>query len=125
MAVSLDSSGSSAARAAGSGWLAAGGLAGALLASSCCILPLAFVMLGVSGVWIGNLTALAPYQPLFLVVAFVSLARGFWLVYRRPRVARASGACAGPRPGVKAVLWVATALVAASVATNLLVPMVM
>jgi len=44
------------------GWLAAGGVLGAMLASVCCLVPLAFVLLGVSGAWIGNLTALEPYK---------------------------------------------------------------
>ena len=39
--------------------MAAGGLLGALAASSCCILPLALFGLGVSGAWIGNFTRLA------------------------------------------------------------------
>ena len=42
------------------GLAAAGGILGALAASSCCILPLALFMLGISGAWIGNLTTLAP-----------------------------------------------------------------
>ena len=33
--------------------MAAGGLIGALAASSCCILPLVLFALGVSGAWIG------------------------------------------------------------------------
>ena len=36
------------------GLLATGGLIGAILASSCCIAPLAFVTLGISGAWIGS-----------------------------------------------------------------------
>jgi len=43
--------------------MAVGSLAGALAASSCCILPLVLFSLGVSGAWIGNFTRLAPYQP--------------------------------------------------------------
>jgi mercuric ion transport protein len=43
--------------------VAAGGVLGAFAASSCCIAPLALFSLGISGAWIGNLTALAPYQP--------------------------------------------------------------
>ena len=46
--------------------VAAGGILGALAASSCCILPLVLFGLGVSGAWIGNLTWLAPYQPYFI-----------------------------------------------------------
>src|SRR5215467_13430664 len=41
------------------GLAAAGGILGALAASSCCIVPLALFTLGTSGAWIGNLTALA------------------------------------------------------------------
>lgn len=36
--------------------VAAGGLIGAILASSCCIAPLLLLTLGVSGAWMGNLT---------------------------------------------------------------------
>ena len=38
---------------------------------------------GISGAWIGSLTALAPYQPIFLGLAGASIAAGFWSVYRR------------------------------------------
>ena len=46
--------------------VAAGGILGAIAASSCCIAPLVLFSLGISGAWIGNLTALAPYQPYFV-----------------------------------------------------------
>jgi mercuric ion transport protein len=47
---------------AATGALAAGGLIAALLASSCCILPLVLVSIGAGGAWLARLTALAPYQ---------------------------------------------------------------
>lgn len=46
--------------------VAVGGILGALAASSCCIVPLVLFGLGIGGAWIGNLTALAPYKPLFV-----------------------------------------------------------
>ncbi len=46
--------------------VATGGILGAIAASSCCIAPLVLFSLGSSGAWIGNLTALAPYQPYFI-----------------------------------------------------------
>src|SRR5258708_24664719 len=49
--------------------LAAGGILAALGAASCCVIPFALFMLGVSGAWIGNLTALEPYQPIFAIIA--------------------------------------------------------
>ena len=47
------------------GWVAAGGLFGAMRAASCCIVPLLFVTLGIGGSWMSQLTALEPYQPIF------------------------------------------------------------
>nr|WP_242596770.1 mercuric transporter MerT family protein [Pseudomonas sp. K-62] len=98
--------------------LAAGGILAALGASSCCILPLVLFSLGVSGAWIGNLTALSAYQPLFVTGALAFLAVGFWRVYRQPQVACAPGsACA--RPGssraAKIGLWTAAVLVLVAV----------
>src|SRR6266851_5223734 len=56
--------------------LAAGGVLGALAASSCCIVPLVLFSLGVSGAWIGNLTRLAPYQPYFIAATAACLGYG-------------------------------------------------
>ncbi len=114
------------ARAAQQGrLLATGSLLGALLASSCCIAPLVLLVLGVSGAWIANLTALAPYQPLFLLATAGFLGAGFWTVYRRPRVkCEADSYCASPTSGriVRGALWIATVLVLAALAVNLVVP---
>src|SRR5215468_12146190 len=79
--------------------MAAGGLLGALAASSCCILPLVLFSLGISGAWIGNFTQLAPYQPYFLAATAVFLGAGYWLVHRASKRACAAGeACAKPLP---------------------------
>jgi mercuric ion transport protein len=81
------------------GLIAAGGLLGALAASSCCILPLALFGLGVSGAWIGNFTRLAAYQPYFLAATLAFLGFGYWLVYRSSTRACTDGeACARPLP---------------------------
>src|SRR2546429_2566926 len=81
----------------GPGLMAVGGLLGALVASSCCLLPLVLFGLGVSGAWIGNLTQLAPYQPFFITATITFLGYGYWLVYRSSKVACASGeACVRP-----------------------------
>jgi mercuric ion transport protein len=101
------------------GLIAAAGVFGALAAMSCCIMPLILFTLRISGVWIGNLTVLAPYQPIFIGATLTFLATGYYLVYRKPPVACADGeACARPLPrrGVKLALWVATALVASAMA---------
>ena len=59
-------------RATGRGALLAGGVA-AILASTCCLGPLVLITLGFSGAWIGNLTVLEPYRPIFMGVAVVAL----------------------------------------------------
>jgi len=106
--------------------LAAGGLIGALLASSCCIMPLMLLTLGVSGTWISHLTALALYQPLFLLATFSFLGGGFWKVYyRRPVECEPGSSCASPTSErfVKTALWIATALVLAAFGVDLLGPL--
>ena len=100
------------------GWLAVGGIAGALLASSCCIAPLVLVTLGVSGAWIGNLTALEPYKWYFVAVTLGFLAAGFWHVYFRAKSVCEDGSyCARPQSAIitKTALWVGTVLIALSI----------
>jgi mercuric ion transport protein len=95
-------------------WFAAGGIIGAILASSCCIAPLVLLTLGVSGAWIGNLTALEPYKPYFAAVTLAFIGLGFWHVYFRTKPECVEGSyCARPQSSIitKAALWVATLLV--------------
>lgn len=96
---------------------AVGGILAALGASSCCILPLVLFSLGVSGAWIGNLTALARYQPFFIAAAVAFLGFGFWRAYHRPAACSDESSCA--RPGSSRVarigLWVAAVLILAAV----------
>lgn len=93
---------------------AAGSLIAAVLASSCCIGPLLLVTLGVSGAWIGNLSALEAYKPYFVLIAIVFLAIGYWQVYIKPKRACLDGeVCARPISDrlIKSVLWLATVLI--------------
>ncbi|VAX32401.1 Mercuric transport protein, MerT [hydrothermal vent metagenome] len=87
----------------------------ALLASVCCVGPFVLVMLGVSGAWIGNLTAFEPYKPVFILFTIGFLVAGFYSVYRKPKEECEPGSlCANPRTKKvqKAGLWIATAVVA-------------
>src|ERR1700731_4995518 len=79
--------------------VAAGGILGAIAASSCCVAPLVLFSLGTSGAWVGNLTALAPYQPYFIAATLACLGYGYWLVYPRKTVTCADeAACSRPLP---------------------------
>lgn len=108
--------------------MAAGGLVGALAASSCCILPLVLFSLGVSGAWIGNFTRLAPYQPYFLAVTTGCLGYGYWLVYRSTKLTCADGdVCARPLPNrlVKTGLILASVLAVAALGFDFLAPLLL
>ncbi|GIX11805.1 mercuric transporter MerT family protein [Elioraea sp.] len=108
------------------GWFAAGGVIGAILASTCCIGPLMLLMLGVSGAWIGNLTALEHYKPYFAAAALVFIGLGFRQVYVRPEPACADGShCARPQSSrmTKAALWSATVLVVLALTINWWAPL--
>ncbi len=100
-----------------SGLLAVGGILGALASASCCIVPLVLFSLGASGAWIGNLSALSAYQPIFVVVTLGFLGAGFYIYYRKPKAACAEGSyCAKPISNriAKIGLWSATVLATAA-----------
>jgi mercuric ion transport protein len=108
--------------------VAAGGILGALAASSCCIVPLILFSLGIGGAWIGNLTVLAPYKPFFVAGTAGLLGYGFYLVYWKPRRACAEGTgCSRPIPNrlVQLALWVATALVISAFAFDYVAPLLL
>lgn len=112
------------------GLLASGSVIGAVLVSSCCILPLVLFTLGIGGAWMSNLTALEPYQPYFIAMTLVMLGAGFYSVYRRPQSACSTDACTTdgycrtPLADrvIKIALWGATALVALALAWPYVVP---
>lgn len=97
--------------------LAAGGILAALGMAACCVAPLALFTLGVSGAWIGNLTSLRPYQPIFITLAAASIGYGFYLVRRQRKIVCEDGSyCASPKSGrvARIGLWLATALAIAA-----------
>jgi len=105
---------------------ATGSVIGAILASSCCIVPLLLVTLGVSGAWIGSLSALEPYKPWFAAVTMLFLGIGFWQVYCKPKQDCEEGSyCASPKSDrvVKIALWSATLLVALTLTIDYWAPL--
>ena len=109
-------------------WLAAGGVVGSVLASACCIAPLALFLLGISGAWISNLTALEPYQPFFIVITLGFVGSGFWMVYFKPRKPCAEGSyCAKPESGrlLKSLLWTSTGLIGVALAFPYVAPLLL
>lgn len=108
------------------GLLAGASILGAVLASSCCIVPLILVVLGIGGAWVGNLTALEPYKPYVVAVTAVMLGLGYWHVYVRPNRACAGGSyCTSPASTkiTKAALWLATVIVLLAATVNYWAPL--
>ena len=96
----------------GGGALAAGGVA-AVLAWACCLGPLVLVTLGFSGAWIGNLTVLDPYRPIFIGAALVALFFAWRSIFRPMHACKPGEACAVPRARMayKILFWIVAALV--------------
>ena len=96
----------------GRGALAAGGLA-AILASTCCLGPLVLITLGFSGAWIGNLTLLEPYRPIFIGAALVALFFAYRRIFRPATACKPGEVCAIPQinAAYKTSFWVVAALV--------------
>ena len=120
----IDSTG--ADRPARKGWLAAGGVLGAFLASACCVGPLVLLTLGISGAWIGNLTALEPYKPIFAVIALGFIGVGFRQVYfRKLTVCEPGSYCARPSSAriTKTALWASLILVVAALTIDWWAPL--
>lgn len=105
------------------GTLVAGGLA-AILASSCCLGPLVLVTLGFSGAWIGNLTMLEPYRPIFIGVALVALSFAWRRIFRPVQACEPGEVCAIPqvRTTYKVIFWVVAALVLVALAFPYVLP---
>lgn len=92
-----------------------GGVIAAVGAGLCCAGPFVLLLLGVSGSWIGNLTLLEPYRPLFLLAALGLFGFAGWKVYRPVEDCEPGTACAVPlvRKRRQVIFWIAalTALV--------------
>lgn len=104
--------------------LVVGGLA-AILASTCCLGPLLLVTLGVSGAWIGNLTALEPYRPIFIGAALVALYFAWRRIFRPVQTCEPGEVCAIPqvRTAYKIFFWVVAALVLVALAFPYVLPL--
>ena len=92
-----------------------GSMAGGLLASACCIGPVVFALLGVSGAALAQ--RLEPSRPYLLVATCGLLVGGFYLTYRPAKGECVLGeVCELPRTNKagKWMLWIATVVVVLS-----------
>ena len=75
--------------------IAAGALS-ALGASTCCVLPLALVSLGVGGAWVAQLRSLERFQYIFIALALAAFGYAFYRLYLRPAPCEPGAACVAP-----------------------------
>ena len=96
-----------------------GGVIAAVGAGLCCAGPFVLLLLGVSGSWIGNLTLLEPYRPLFLLAVLGLFGFAGWKVYRPVEDCEPGAACAVPlvRKRRQVIFWIA-ALTALGLVTS-------
>lgn len=91
-----------------------GAAAAAIGASVCCVVPLVLVLMGISGAWIANLTALDAWRPWFSAATLACLGWAVWTLYRPASRCRADGSCADPAQlrHRRFWLWIATGVIA-------------
>ena len=98
----------------GTGLLALSAITAALGAVACCILPLAFISLGISSASMVFLHDFGLYQPYLIGFAILAIGYGFYQVYWRRLVYTEGAACALPLASrlVRVELWVGAIIVA-------------
>lgn len=108
----------------GRGALGISGLA-AFLASICCLGPLVLVAIGVSGAWIGNLTVLEPYRPIFIGAALVALFFAYRRIFRPAKACKPGEVCAVPqvKTAQKIIFVIVAALTGIALAFPYLLPL--
>ncbi|MBV6446919.1 mercuric ion transporter MerT [Nitrosomonas sp.] len=104
--------------------LVAGGLA-AILASICCLGPLVLIALGFSGAWIGNLTVLEPYRPIFIGAALVAMFFAYRRIFRPAQACKPGEVCSIPRVRIayKIIFWIVAVLVVVALAFPYILPL--
>jgi mercuric ion transport protein len=90
----------------------------AIVGSLCCVAPLVLITLGISGAWIGHLTALEPYRPIFIGVMLVFLGLAFRQLYIVPARCAPGEVCANPRlqRRQRQIFWIVVAGLAVLIA---------
>jgi mercuric ion transport protein len=106
------------------GRLIAVAVAATLLASTCCVLPLVLVLVGITGAWMAGLQALAPVTPYAIALALGALVWAGWLVFRPARFCTmADGSCATTRPLVRRIYILCAVFIALLLGFPLIAPL--
>ncbi len=84
----------------------------AIGASACCVGPLVLLTLGISGAWIGYLTAMEDYRLYFMGITALFLFLAFRQLYLKPQVCEPGKSCADPNVirNQRIIFWVVSVL---------------
>ena len=100
------------------------GVAAGIGASVCCVGPLVLLALGIRA-WIGSLTALEPYRPIFIGLTLLFLGLAFRKLYLARRVCTPENSCAEPRAirRQRLTFWTVAALLLSLLMVPVIVPL--
>lgn len=93
----------------------------ALLASTCCVLPLVFALVGVSGTWIGQLRRMEPYSYPLTALAAAALLVAAWRIWRpakSPGAGCEADPCVRGNAAARRWFWALAALAVLPVVVN-------
>lgn len=102
-------------------------LVAGITASACCLGPLVLLMLGISGSWISNLTAMEPYRPIFIGITLLFLGLAFRKLYLTPQGCATDSPCARPANlrRQRLLFWLITVAVTAMIAFPWYAPLIL
>lgn len=85
-----------------------------ILASLCCIVPLLFVTIGISGAWISSFRVFEPYKPVFLLFTCLFLGLAMFVHYNSQNTSCADGTCSTKKRKTSGILlWCITITISA------------
>ncbi|MDC7709046.1 mercuric transporter MerT family protein [Vogesella sp. LYT16W] len=101
------------------------GVLAAIGTSVCCVGPLVLLALGIGGTWVGSLTAMEPYRPIFIGLTLLFLGQAFRKLYLVPQVCTPGTPCADPRMRQRQRLtfWIVAVLLLGLLAVPWLAPL--
>ncbi|MGH8852804.1 MAG: mercuric transporter MerT family protein [Telluria sp.] len=101
------------------------GVLAAIGASVCCVGPLVLLALGIGGTWVGNLTAMEPYRPIFIGLTLLFLWLAFRKLYLVPQVCAPGTPCTDPRTiqRQRLTFWIVSVLLLGLLAVPWLAPL--
>lgn len=97
----------------------------AIVASTCCVIPLLLVLVGITGAWMVNLTALKPLTPFFTAIAIAAIAWAGYLIYRpsTPCATQDEAGCDTVRPSTRKIFFACAVFIVLLLSFPLIAPL--